>query len=422
MVFIINIHVYICFLDLPAPPNGSFVFFADLYRTKMSLYSTNNSRQSVEEYNYYLFENYLLPVAVILTIYLVIGIIGNGFVIFIYQFRFKDNVKERYFIPHLAVVDMLSCVLNVCTCLPIDILPANYNNDAACAFMWFAGTCSATLSGLVLFVIAVQRYLKICRPHRFQMTLRWKRAALVLAIAISLLSSWPVVLFYKSNPVYLLDIYGNNVTGFHCTVTTEIESSTLLVVHKVILLVMAIIVFFALTILYSLIGKTVCKHIQSKKISIKSSKLRSKTPGNVPTGRSTDNAPEYLESTQGSNTTIHSSKDDTSESVFIVVKSADEQRNTKQKTNQRSATRYTMMFMIITIVFVISFIPKVIMMLYDSINVNFWSGLTPSQLAGYRFFSEVYIINNIFNPFIYGSFDTRFREEVSRMCCQSKIR
>jgi len=60
------------------------------------------------------------------------------------------------------------------------------------------------------------------------------------------------------------------------------------------------------------------------------------------------------------------------------------------------------------------------MLLYNSIKVNIWLELSPSELAGYRILVELYVVNNIVNPFIYGFFYTQFRDEVSKKNCHDK--
>ena len=55
-----------------------------------------------------------LPVDILLSVVLVVGIIGNVFVIFIFATKMrKDQRGSRYFIPIVAFCDLLVCVLSL---------------------------------------------------------------------------------------------------------------------------------------------------------------------------------------------------------------------------------------------------------------------------------------------------------------------
>jgi len=74
--------------------------------------------------------------------------------------------------------------------------------------------------------------------------------------------------------------------------------------------------------------------------------------------------------------------------------------------------------MAITVIFVITYIPKVTLMIVESQNANFWLTMSAEEFTGYRFLYTFYIINNIVNPFIYGFFDVKFREELKIFFCK----
>jgi hypothetical protein len=67
-------------------------------------------------------------------------------------------------------------------------------------------------------VIAIQRYLKICRPFGVQMTIFWKRLALCSCIISAIVFAIPLLLYNDEikviNPV-------NNVTGYVCDIDVK---------------------------------------------------------------------------------------------------------------------------------------------------------------------------------------------------------
>lgn len=80
--------------------------------------------------------------------------------------------------------------------------------------------------------------------------------------------------------------------------------------------------------------------------------------------------------------------------------------------------RLSVMFMVITLVFILSSLPKATMMLFESRNELFWLSrdIPLSGFARYRFLYTVYIINSVVNPFVYGFYDRQFRQELVSLC------
>lgn len=90
-------------------------------------------------------------------------------------------------------------------------------------------------------------------------------------------------------------------------------------------------------------------------------------------------------------------------------------RRRKEQTNKRIVHKFTLMFMMITVIFLICYIPKVIIMLLEAGNPRFWEELSDSGRAGMLFVYRMFIINNITNPFIYAFLDTQFSREIRKV-------
>lgn len=71
----------------------------------------------------------------------------------------------------------------------------------------------------------------------------------------------------------------------------------------------------------------------------------------------------------------------------------------------------TFMLFIITVVFILSFIPHLVLMVINSMNPNFVTDMTPPGIAIYNIFLRSFVINNMANPIIYGFCDKKFRSE-----------
>lgn len=73
----------------------------------------------------------------------------------------------------------------------------------------------------------------------------------------------------------------------------------------------------------------------------------------------------------------------------------------------------TFMLFIITVVFILSFIPHLVLMVINSMNANFVKDMSPAGIAFYAICLRSFVINNMANPVIYGFCDKKFRSECS---------
>ncbi|CAC5405542.1 unnamed protein product [Mytilus coruscus] len=87
--------------------------------------------------------------------------------------------------------------------------------------------------------------------------------------------------------------------------------------------------------------------------------------------------------------------------------------------NRSIMYKFSLMFMVITIVFLICYLPKVILMVMEGRNPKFWENFSSGQRAGVLFVYRFYIVNNVVNPFIYTFMDMKFRQEaINLLTCK----
>ena len=121
---------------------------------------------------------------------LMIGLFGNGSVLFIYNFKLNAKGESRYFIPHLAIADAFSILFS---CIAF-----TYGNFNMFYFPWnflckgtvFACIVPVLASMFLLFAIAVQRHTKMS-PSGRQFTLNWRRATIGIIWTLSVCFSAP---------------------------------------------------------------------------------------------------------------------------------------------------------------------------------------------------------------------------------------
>lgn len=371
--------------------------------------------------------NHLIANNVILVIYMVVGVCGNVLVILVYNLKLAKRKDDRYFIPVLATMDLIACLLGSSYALALNILPAKFTSDILCKVLWYFNEATTISSALLLVVVAVQRYLKVCKPLA-TFNLQWKRIAIFLCFITASIFSIPTLFFYGKltfpHPLY-------NITGSRCGQLERNDRPfrNAVISFTILECLFALIGCISFTVLYALIGKQIYKKFIIFKRTMT---LRRRPIGkNAPKGSNSDDAK------------IRSSVDSIDIDVDITVSSITDSRdnimndkNPPKRNKRRSVDmlqenvsalrqhfhthRYTYMFIAITIFFIISFTPRIILMMLESVNRNFWRNLIdqPRTIALCLFFYRFYIFNHIINPFIYGFFDTTFKHEVKKIFCK----
>lgn len=214
-----------------------------------------------EEANQELLEIYIYPF-VFVIIYMIIGFIGNGIVIYIFTAKWKLT-KTTVFILTLAAVDLMSCLINMPTEAAILWNPINFDHDAMCKISRYTTFIASASSSFVLIAISIDRYLMVCRPFLGrELGVRYAKRTCLVAVLLGLITTSPSAIFYGTY-TYTIDktdpISGQAVT---------IESKTCLISNFYMehyrlpagfyffLFGAHVIMFVILTMLYMLIGRS----------------------------------------------------------------------------------------------------------------------------------------------------------------------
>ncbi|XP_033735869.1 orexin receptor type 1-like [Pecten maximus] len=332
----------------------------------------------------------------LLVMYILIGVVGNSLVVIVYTLRFRDKSEDRFFIPYLAVIDLIACLVCSSFGIIVNKYAVTFTNDPACKAFCLLSLIVTGCSALILLVIAVHRYQKICRPFSAQMSLRRKKLNLIGCISVSLLVSLPSLAFYGTSPVIHPEY---NITGTRCANIRGPWTKGVAIAYKAVILLMCLGVLISLIVIYCLIGKAVFKRITLNK----NRHIHTSDPTAMSSATSSDTVTTIVESVSEDGRKLA--------------------RKSIPNTNRKNISGYrlSVMFMIITAVFVLCYIPKIAMMMFESKIERFWLTLDISSYGAYRFLYTMYIINSIVNPVIYGFFDRKFRQELLSLCCCFKV-
>ncbi|XP_062612021.1 muscarinic acetylcholine receptor M3-like [Saccostrea cucullata] len=160
----------------------------------------------------------LIPNDIVLALYLVIGVIGNTVVLCVYIMRFRGQHGERYFVPFLALADLLACITCVTFTFYLNFHQADFKNETFCKVMWPLATGTTFMSVFLLLVITIERYFKVCRPfHEF----KHKRLFLFIIVTMSVFIAAPSPFFFGRRATFIPE---RNLTRYRCTVIKDINS------------------------------------------------------------------------------------------------------------------------------------------------------------------------------------------------------
>ncbi|KAK3085953.1 hypothetical protein FSP39_011251 [Pinctada imbricata] len=289
-----------------------------------------------------------IPGIIFVVVQMLLGLVGNGVVILAYWLKFKRS-NYRVYVLFLAFLDLMNCVFTMPFVIVYLVYPKNFPSDFICKAGHFIGFFGGCASPFVLVLIAMDRFRRICRPFKKQLTEKQTRITCVVILVITASVTWFTPLFYGNERVHTGI---NNIYEVRCFRSKNPLFYSLSQWYYIILTSLFLIVTVILFLLYYHIMKTV--HRRSRYFS---SKQRSPIGG--------------------------------------VSKSIQTKKT-------------TVTFMIITIVYVLSTLvhDSLAMILHMKEDLecimNFEEGA-----VYYTFFWTVFL-NNVSNPIIYGISDDRF--------------
>ncbi|CAC5390865.1 unnamed protein product [Mytilus coruscus] len=322
---------------------------------------------------------------------LTIGFVGNMSVLLVYTLKMKNNNEDRYFIPVLASLDLTATCLSTVLHVTDYFYFVSYPVESLCVVLNFLSCFTSTASAHMLFVIGVQRYFKICRPHGFQMTLFWKRIAIVILLFLCLSYSIPIVI---ASGVRKFDwsYKGNNVTGYACSVSGNENysgfNSRLFYSVLLILLFVNIIATFAV---YAPIGKVIYKRYENTKSLYNSAGVddNNKTVN--------EDGNKHVMTAEGSYKGEHQKYVENHQDLKRV---------------RRSTVNFNIMFLTMVFFYLVSFLPTLTMFVITSKDTFYWFKQADVELNVYIWLNRLFIVHHVVNPFVYTCFDFKFRDSL----------
>ena len=388
--------------------------------------------------NYYLsvllerFSSVALGSTILIIIGVIVGLIGNSIIIYFYFLRIKEK-GERYFIPLLAIVDFIGCLTSSSFYIMDNTFFFNYPSSAVCRVLSFLQICIPGISGHVLLIISIQRYLLVCKPFGPKMTIFWKRLAFGIACFISLAYSIPLL---KTSGVSEEDntSLGYNFTTYICRFS--VDSSPGMSAYFALLFLIMVANLSITAGLYIPVLKriNISLGFKNKNYDIQN---ESNISSQVESSHSTEI--EMDDITHGrakiaTNPKIITVSDlhkegrlETSEIKTNMSKVVGRNKqmptqhpDIEEKVVSKSVAaqkRITVVFFVLILAYIISYTPPLIIsiVLYAVEDFKFVT-MSKAELSMCVYMTRLVFLNHIVNPFVYGYFDTMFRNRLLTWC------
>ncbi|XP_063418013.1 cholecystokinin receptor type A-like [Mytilus trossulus] len=391
----------------------------------------------------------LTPITVYLILLMITGVIGNTIVLYIYKFRFKRSTP-RIFILSLAAFDLITCILG----MPYHILDMLYPYlfvwDTACKVLSFALTFTILASIFILDLIAIDRYRKICRPFKKQLSGIGSKIMSWVTVLIAIISAIPMLLIYGTAEVPTAR--NPNITGKACYVSDDYIESYFPLIYDAFTFLIFIVSVFILVGFYSKVGVTIWKRRKfnesneskrsgSGQSTPKTSIIQlnvitdeAKESGNVQIfdSNSLVTAPKDSPLPYRSTTSDPKKERKNRKGLRLMPKpsstahdsSTIDHRSTRSNKSshrlhvtkkEKRILRITGMLFVITLIFIISFLPYLCIEIVNGLNDEFWDEKSISEIIFFNLLMRTYFINSMINPIIYWFLDHKFKEEVIRL-------
>ncbi|GAB1599549.1 neurotensin receptor type 1-like [Argonauta hians] len=340
--------------------------------------------------------NTYLPVIFYIGISMLLGAIGNSAVSYIYYCKL-EKTATNLFVAALSACDLLSCLIS----MPVEIVglrfPLTFHSDIACRLIRFIVALGTVTSALIIFVISLDRYLRVCRPLNRHFSRRSAKLVSVVMVFASMVIAAPALIVFGIQKVPTR-IQG--IIGEECSIAGNLKNTIYPLVYYCSLLVTCFAVFAVLMSLYFLIGLYVWRH-------------KKNTQGRVQ--KIVFNSPSH---DRTSAVAVSSSSGNAEDDLKLPNKNRQKFPRSLSKqpdrivSNTVRVSRTTVIMFLITLLWIVSYLPHLVMVTCDIVVENFRTSLGTTGDVLYNLSFRSYFFNNAINPFIYGIFNLRFRKEL----------
>lgn len=369
-----------------------------------------------------------IPVVVYMMILMIIGIFGNILVCCVYCCK-PTKTSSTFFILALALLDLMTCIIGMPTEITDLRFPYMFYASAACKLLRFTESVTTIGSSVILISVAIDRYGRICKLGK-QISVQASKIICVFALGMGVLFSWPtLIIFGRSTEQLEPEIY-----GIDCSTSDAMHNTHYPSMYYGFLGLLFIGCITLFSIIYCKIGLQIWRQKRAKigqksnrDSEISSSKGRNFSSSSTKESQTTDNEgkaetpvdngsdPLSTDMSSDQANDSYSKKKCLSKDRRISSVSSASQKSNSPKKRKIKVTRTTVVLFAVTVAYIISFLPFLILMVIRSVKKDFEDNLTPAQEVGFKFAVKSYFINNAINPVIYSFLNINFRKDAKSM-------
>ena len=368
---------------------------------------TNATNASIPDIEWNFFLHSRLTSAVILGLLSVAGTIGNIHVLIVYS-KFKTS-KLRHFILVLALNDLIGSAITI----PLSIIdirfPMTMKSSIYCKIIRCLTYNATMTSGLLLAVVAFERYRKVCHPFGTQMTLRQLKISCLVVFCVSLALATPPLFLYDSVPTDVKlhpELNGGKMCGPRETAQTIPYFSGLLIIGTTVVIVE--------TIFYIFIVLSVCEWKKYKAYLMDPE--RNQNQQTTINDKSNESRPLLSQTRNSKYSRFKNPK--------LLAEIADDNVTMKEEMDKMDrAVRSAIMFMLAAIFSYAGYIPIILFSIIQAANISVFTVVEEGVGSSLAMLNRLYFLNNLVNPVIYGFMDKTFRQKCKRLyvkCCCSE--
>ncbi|XP_050413717.1 neuromedin-U receptor 1-like [Patella vulgata] len=356
---------------------------------------------------------HFIPVMLWVTLLMVIGVLGNSLVVYVYRRRFKKT-SSNYFILTMAIFDLVACVVGMPTEIYDLRYPYTFYSSVGCKVFRFTETFTIYGSAIVLVEIAFDRYFKICKPLMVISLFKIKMLCFMATVLALLFSTPTALLFGITNPQTPIQ----GIRGYDCSIEEKYRKSTFQKLYYGALSVVFVTTLLVLTILYVRIWV----EIKQRRSMVIGDQI-TRPPGTAQEKKKI--RIKYL-AASGSNEDGEDDSSGTGTGTGNVE--CEEQKRTRfgslaNYASRIRITRTTVVLFAVTVVFVISYLPAIAIMMTRSLMKDLEHTRSIEVEVTSKFFSNFFFINNAINPIIYSFLNLNFRRQAQKavktvFCCE----
>lgn len=370
-----------------------------------------------------------IPVIVYMIVLTVVGTFGNILVCCVYCCK-PTKSSSHFFIMALAVLDLLTCIIGMPTEITDLRYPYMFYASAACKLLRFVESVTTIGSSMILISVAVDRYLRICKLGKM-ISVKVSKRICVVALFVGVALSWPACFIFGRSTAELEP----GVWGVDCSTDDSMRGTLFPTVYYGFLGLLFVCCLIFFSIIYIQIGLQIWRQKRAKigqksnrdsEISAKSGRTFSNS--STRDSQETDVPEEVKGQTPDDNGSDPISTDMSSEQMndsytkkkcikdrkFSSISSGSIKSSVSKK-RKIKVTRTTVVLFAVTVAYVVSYLPFLILMVIRSVKKDFEDNLTPTQELVFKFFVKSYFINNAINPLIYSFLNINFRKDAQKM-------